>query len=212
MTSRSVPETENVADAPPAPRGTPLEPRDRTSAELGRHIKMLRVARGLTLKDVETRGGISATHVSEIERGKASPTVGALSRIATALDMRPAALVAPRLLPEAVVNRADERTTESMQWGSAAIHPVTGATQDATLGVHVFTLPIAREPVLSHRHDGEEFVTVLAGVAEIRVDGKSHVLREGDSMHFHGVRPHSYSNLGSMPAQLLIANRPRLSV
>ena len=50
--------------------------RPHSAVEMGRRIKMLRIARGMTLKDLEERGGISATHVSEIERGKASPTVG----------------------------------------------------------------------------------------------------------------------------------------
>src|SRR5690348_3345045 len=98
-----------MAVPPPAsaPRETPaFTPRDPTPAELGRRIKLLRISRGLTLKDLEERGGISATHVSEIERGKASPTVGALGRIARALGLRPATLVEPRMLPEMTVLRA----------------------------------------------------------------------------------------------------------
>ena len=74
------------------------------------------------------------------------------------------------------------------------------------------TLPIAREVLLQHRHEGEEWVTVLAGVAEVRVDGQPFVLREGDSLHFHAARPHSYANLGSAPATLLVAGRPRLTL
>src|SRR5882762_9207727 len=109
-----------VPPTPPAPRkpsgGSPFAPSDPTPAELGRRIKLLRIARGLTLKDLEERGGISATHVSEIERGKASPTVGALGRIARALDLRPATLVAPRMLPEVTVLRAAERHTRRVHW------------------------------------------------------------------------------------------------
>ena len=189
-----------------------LEPRDRSPVELGRRIKMLRVARGLTLKDVETRGGISATHVSEIERGKASPTVGALGRIAEALGLRPAAIVEPRLLPEVTVKRAAERRDTAVKWGGAMIEPLTEPTQDAQIGLHLFTLPIARDPVLTHQHDGEEWLTVLEGTAEIRVDGRAYVLREGDILQFHGTRSHSYGNLGSNPAVLLVAGRPRLAL
>ena len=84
----------------PSFTGVEREPCDPSPTELGRRIKMLRIAAGLTLKDLEERGGISATHVSEIERGKASPTIGALARIAHALGVRPAVLLAvsrPRL-------------------------------------------------------------------------------------------------------------------
>lgn len=205
--------------APPAPieaASLPLPatftPRDPSPIELGRRIKMLRVSRGLTLKDLEERGGISATHVSEIERGKASPTIGALGRIARALGLRPASLVEPRLLPEVTVRRAEQRHTGSVQWGGATLDAVTDPIQDASLSLHLLTLPIAREASLTHHHEGEEWVTVLSGVAEIRVDGHSFVLREGDALHFRAHRNHSYANLASSPAVLLVAGQPRLSI
>jgi transcriptional regulator with XRE-family HTH domain len=173
---------------------------------------MLRLSRGLTLKDLEQRGGISATHVSEIERGKASPTVGALGRIALALGMRPATLLEPLVLPEVSSTRAAEREGRQVQWGTARLSPLSDAVRNAELSAHVLTLPIGREPALSHRHEGEEWATVLSGVAEIRVGQDAFVLREGESLHFRAHLVHSYSNLASAPAVLLIASRPRLTL
>ncbi len=54
--------------------------------ELGRRIRKLRLERRMTLKQVEQASGLSATHLSEIERGRTSPTIGALVRIARALE------------------------------------------------------------------------------------------------------------------------------
>src|SRR6185503_15732797 len=93
---------------------------DPSPVELGRRIKLLRVSRGLTLKELEGRGRISATHVSEIERGKASPTLGALRRIARALGVRPAALVEARSLPRATLTRAADRARRRFQAAGAA--------------------------------------------------------------------------------------------
>lgn len=185
---------------------------DPHPAELGRRIKMLRVSRGLTLKDLEERGGISATHVSEIERGKASPTVGALARIGRALGVRPATLIEPRTLPLVSVMRSDERDSRALQWGHAAVAPVCQPTHGATLGGLVMRLPVARGAVLTHRHEGEEWVTVLSGQAEIRIESESHVLRAGDSLHFRAEREHTYSNPASAPAVLLVMGRPRLAL
>jgi transcriptional regulator with XRE-family HTH domain len=53
--------------------------------ELGRRIRKLRLERRMTLKQVEEASDLSATHLSEIERGRTSPTIGALVRIAKAL-------------------------------------------------------------------------------------------------------------------------------
>jgi transcriptional regulator with XRE-family HTH domain len=198
-------------EAPTRP-ADPLRPRELSARDLGRRIKMLRVSRGLTLKDLEERGGISATHVSEIERGKASPTVGALGRIAVALSLPPAMLVEPAVLPTVTTLRADERESRVVTWGTASFRPVTDPVQDAEIASHLVSLPIGREPALTHAHEGEEWVMVLSGVAELRVGGESYVLREGDSLHFRAHRLHSYLNLASTPAVLMCASRPRLAL
>jgi transcriptional regulator with XRE-family HTH domain len=205
------PETQVQTDLP-AGAERALLPRDPSPSELGRRIKLLRVSRGLTLKDLESRGGISATHVSEIERGKASPTVGALGRIARALGMRPATLVEPYVLPEVTVMRAGDREARQVQWGTARLVPLTEPVQSAELNAQILTLPVGREPALTHVHEGEEWVTVLSGVAEIRIDRDRYVLREGESLHFRSHRTHAYSNLASNPAVLLMASRPRLTL
>lgn len=189
-----------------------LEPRDHTAVELGRRIKMLRVGLGLTLKDIEARGGISATHVSEIERGKASPTVGALGRIAQALGLRPATLIEARQLPEVTVRHALDRAANTVSWGEASITALSEPTYESSLGLHRMTLPARREASLEHRHDGEEWVMVQSGVVELRVGGRTTVLREGDSLHFRAHQLHAYANLGAHPAVLIMAGRPRLGI
>ena len=206
-----------------SPAGVPIDRNDTRAAaradsadpsrlDFGQRIKMLRVSRGLTLKDLESRGAISATHVSEIERGRASPTVGALRRIARALGVRPATLLAPTTHSDVTVTRASERGASRIQWGQATLDPVCEATSGGGLGAMIVTLPIASSPALTHRHPGEEWVTVLSGQAEIRIDSDLHVLREGDSLHFRADRVHSYSNPASTLAVLLVASRPRLAL
>lgn len=44
--------------------------------------------------------GFSATHISEIERGKTSPTIRALLRVAAALGKEPSYFIEEELLPE----------------------------------------------------------------------------------------------------------------
>jgi transcriptional regulator with XRE-family HTH domain len=201
-----------TAPAAGALHATPRVTRDPSPEELGHRIKMLRVSRGLTLKDLEARGGISATHVSEIERGKASPTVGALGRIAHALGLRPATLVEPKGTPDCVVMRADDRRAYAVQWGLAMLEPVTEPMTCSSIGAQLLTLPIGREPSLVHRHEGEEWATVLSGVAEVKVADRTIVLREGDSVHFKAHHTHAYSNLASSPAVMLVASLPRIAL
>jgi len=192
--------------------GADGQPRELTPRELGRRIKLLRVSRELTLKELEERGGLSATHISEIERGKASPTVGALGRIAHALGLPPATLLEPTVLPQVAITRANARPEGPVLWGRASFVPLVSPVQGGMMGTHLLTLPIGREPALIHAHEGEEWCMSLTGVAEIRVDQETFVLREGDSIHFRAHRTHAYSNLASNPAVLLVASRPRLAI
>jgi transcriptional regulator with XRE-family HTH domain len=54
---------------------------------LGSKIREARHSRGLTLKDLAGKVGLTASHISQIERGLTGPSVSAFWNIATALDV-----------------------------------------------------------------------------------------------------------------------------
>jgi transcriptional regulator with XRE-family HTH domain len=56
--------------------------------QLGRRLRALRAARGLTVAAVATDAGLSVPYVANLENGRGNPTVDALSRIAQALGTR----------------------------------------------------------------------------------------------------------------------------
>jgi XRE family transcriptional regulator, regulator of sulfur utilization len=55
---------------------------------LGRAIRQLRDARGLTQKELADAADVNATAISHIERGRTNPAWGTVKRIAVALDVR----------------------------------------------------------------------------------------------------------------------------
>jgi uncharacterized cupin superfamily protein len=52
-------------------------------------------------------------------------------------------------------------------------------------------------------HEGEEIVYILDGEIAQVVDGSEYVMTPGDSMHFLGTSPHSWSNKTDRQARLL---------
>jgi transcriptional regulator with XRE-family HTH domain len=58
------------------------------------NIRSIREARGLKMKDLAALVGVSVAHMSEVERGKKNLNNHLLTRIAKALDVAPAALIA----------------------------------------------------------------------------------------------------------------------
>jgi len=64
---------------------------DRLRLELGRQIRLARVEKGWTLKDLSEACGISVSQLSSIERGSHLPSVESLLAVAGALEHKPSA-------------------------------------------------------------------------------------------------------------------------
>ncbi|WP_029006562.1 helix-turn-helix domain-containing protein [Azorhizobium doebereinerae] len=62
---------------------------------VGRNFARLRLERGLTQEDVETRSGFSQQYISGLERGRRNPTVITLYELAQALGVSHEELVRP---------------------------------------------------------------------------------------------------------------------
>lgn len=56
-------------------------------AEIGRRIKMIRVERGLTQKELASKVGIDFTYIGKIERGEQLPSLKILIKIGDALSI-----------------------------------------------------------------------------------------------------------------------------
>ncbi len=69
--------------------GLGQRPQDRLRHELGRRIRMARVDRNWTLKDLSEHSGVSVSQLSSIERGAHLPSLESMLAIAQALDQRP---------------------------------------------------------------------------------------------------------------------------
>jgi transcriptional regulator with XRE-family HTH domain len=61
--------------------------RASTQARLGRAIKQIRVARGLTQEQVSAASGLHPTYISDIERGARNPSWEAITRLADGIGV-----------------------------------------------------------------------------------------------------------------------------
>jgi DNA-binding NtrC family response regulator len=69
-------------------------PQDRLRQRLGQAIKLLRVARGWSLKDLANQTKLSVSQISAIERGANLPSVESLLAISRAVDKKPSEILA----------------------------------------------------------------------------------------------------------------------
>lgn len=76
-----------------------------SNAHLGRAIRKMRMAAGLTLDALAAKAGIHTTYLSRIERAHSSPTWEKLTAIASALDVPVSAIATAA---EAQATQADK--------------------------------------------------------------------------------------------------------
>jgi transcriptional regulator with XRE-family HTH domain len=181
--------------------------------EIGSRIKQFRLAKGLTLKDIEVRAKVSATHVSEIERGMTSPTVGALAKIAEAMGTDVAYFVEKRNLSQvSVVSKDDRRRMQFLDWG-ATYHSLTHDLPHRVISfLEVELEPGIARPEETSTHDGEEFALVTKGVMEIIIGDEKYILKEGDSIHYKANKPHAMRNIGDARCRAIWVTMPPFSL
>ena len=170
-----------------------------TKTEIGRRIREERTKRSLTLKEVEHRSGVSATHISQIERGITWPTVNALHKVATALEKNTSFFLEEVELPDVSKLAGDGSTMLVSEEPRLVLKTLTNGIPGGRM--HFYKLvadPAGKHtdyPRL-HCHEGDECGWVLSGNVELTVGDEVFELTEGDSVHFNGCKTHGIRNIG----------------
>ena len=163
--------------------------------EIGRRIKKVREEQHLTLKNVEAKAGISATHISEIERGKTSPTIGALIRIADALGKDPAYFIEEEELNDTSFIALEDRKLEDIERVKGTRELLTDSIPSGRINAQLLTLaPAESAEIALHMHEGDEAALVLKGKINFMVSSQLHELVEGDSIYYITGQEHGYIN------------------
>ena len=163
--------------------------------EIGKRIKKVREEQHFTLKNVEAKAGISATHISEIERGKTSPTIGALIRIADALGRDPAYFIEDEELADVSFVAFEDRKQCKLDRCPGVREMLTKSIPSGKINAQLVSLAPARPAdILLHAHEGDEAALVLQGKVRFAVGEKGYELTEGDSIYFLASQDHGYTN------------------
>ena len=193
-----------------------------TPVQLGQSIRALREERRLSLRELARRVGVSPSFVSQIELGKASPSVGTLysllSVLGTTLDDligEPPTSTGPTFVEadggggdtpsswprvDEPVQSADGR--KRVEMSGVAWERLTQDHDPYVDFLHVEYAPGSSScaPDQLMRHGGREYGYLLAGQLDIQVGFETYSLGPGDSIHFDSMTPHRLSNPSSEPS------------
>ncbi len=199
---------------PATPQDPPsLASLEEISPRIGFQLKRERSIRGMRLKDVSERAGLSQSLISKIENNKVSPSLSTLHRLAKALGTSVSALFVMDETIDHIVHRPSERPiagkVQSMtEWDGIEAEIIVPFVKGRLLEGFVFRMQPGGHSGGTLRHDGEECGYVLEGQLELTVDGRSYVLDPGDSFFFRSDRPHAYRNPSKVLTRVLWINTP----
>ena len=175
---------------------SPVDPVARPA--VGPLIRGLRRRRNITLTRLGEATGLSVGYLSQIERDIATPSLGSLTRIAHALNTDIASFM-PVPRGSGLLNRAATRETTWIAKGGMTYQRLHGDLPGATLSAFDITLPEGFVGEVDE-HEGEEFVRVLAGQVEFRIDGDVYPMQTGDCLHFRSDMKHQALNMAQGPS------------
>ena len=179
----------------------PGKPEDDGHPKVGALIRARRRQLHLTLQALGEVAGVSVGYLSQVERDHATPSLGTMAQIAKALGVGIDYFIGTPSTEDALTRSADRRKF-SLD-GSSIVYERLGADFPGNvLSSFVMTVPPGyRSETVSH--EGEEILYVLEGAIMQRLDDEEMLMEAGDSLHFRGNRPHSWSNHTDRPARLL---------
>lgn len=168
---------------------------------VGERIRQLRRARRLTLQYVAHRSGLSIGFLSLAERQLTGITLTSLVNVARALNVPLQELVRT---PEAneLNSVSGKRPRYSVANNSPTYERLSSAFPKSKMHSVKVQVPANYKSEVVF-HAGEEFVIVMAGVVQYRIDSQAYSLSVGDTVHFDARRPHSVEVIGDIPAELI---------
>ncbi|MGB4586808.1 MAG: XRE family transcriptional regulator [Rectinemataceae bacterium] len=172
----------------------------------GDKVRTVREKRGLTLREVAEKVGVSESMVSQIERNRVSPAIDTLLALADALDIDLEYLFADYRRERSVhIVKAKNRATFSkpgvLYQRLAQLEGLVPG-MDGIEAYQIDLEPGAKTGSDQYGHEGSELGLVVEGHAELTVGRQSYSLESGDSAGFASDFPHILRNVGEKPLRL----------
>jgi transcriptional regulator with XRE-family HTH domain len=178
--------------------------REALSVDVASRLRELRESRGISMRTLATKSGLSANALSMIERGKTSPSVSTLYKLSEALGVSITAFFgAESERKQVVFMKADERTRMSFTRG---VFEALGGEQFAGR-MEPFMLTLESGASCgphSMSHTGHEFVFCLRGQLDYQVEKNDFHMQAGDSLMFAAQLRHKWRNPSHNVANALI--------
>lgn len=193
----SIPKTRATAPAPVA---------------IGTRLRHARRVKGLLIKELAERVGVSISLISKYENDKLLPPLTVLHSLVTALETNIGALFEPNWTGVEYVARAGVRpliaAAGDSESAGVTLERLVPNGQGHLLQGNIHIVAPGGGSMGPMRHDGDEVGYVLEGRLELRIADTGYELGPGDSFSFPSQLAHTYRNPGTEVTRVLWINTP----
>ncbi|WP_258364176.1 helix-turn-helix domain-containing protein [Halomonas sp. LBP4] len=170
---------------------------DVGSQVLSSRVIELRKKRNLTLEQLAAASGVSRSMLSQIERGRANPTLAVTLRIAQAFGLNIGELVdQPWTASRIEIVRRDDASQMFRDDQECRIRTLSPLHLEKSVEFYELCLaPRARLHSAPHFEGTRELLTVTRGSARVQAGDNRCVLGPGDSAHYHADLEHTIENI-----------------
>ncbi len=180
-----------------------MMPREKNSQEpkVGPAIRKRRKQLKMTLQALSDASGVSVGYLSQVERDNATPSLGTLAQVSSALEVGLDYFISATK-PADGLTRAGTRPLFALDDTSLRYEALGADFAGSEMSSYILHIPAGyvSETV---SHEGEEIIFVLEGEVEQTLDGQPFRMTSGDSLHYSGETPHAWSNNTDKTARLL---------
>lgn len=168
---------------------------------LGTKIREVRQKGKLTLNDLANKTGLTASYISQVERGLIDPSISSLRRIAAALNVPLYAFLTDQTEQQHVLVRANERIKLNLPQSNITYEFITPGISETKIKskMEIIYLRLKAKSWSSNKpfiHDADECVFLIDGTLNVELGTEIYTLYEGDSIYIQENIPHRFYNPG----------------
>lgn len=181
-----------------------LKLKDNIPARLGERIRAIRKNKGIKIKQLSARSGLTESSISMIENEKISPSITTVHKIAMALSVHPIEFFEIEKHKKWTVTRKGERKQVLFDSSDNALEYLIkdGAATKNEIFISCLgpTQKSFNEPIT---HEGCKFGYVLTGSVDLEMGNEKIRLNKGDSIFFEAVTPHLWKSAENRESKTL---------
>ena len=182
--------------------------------QMGKRIKLKRESLGFQMNELSSKIGVTPSLISQIESGKAYPSIVTLKKVADALHTTVGDLIGENEdLDHHPLLKPDERRFVKKNTKGTSLHMLS--YHDPSKQIEPYIIEFQKnsnsEGIMTSNFPGQEFCFVLKGKFEATVDEQQYNLNDGDGFYFNSNNPHLFKNVSGENAEILWIITPNIN-